>query len=161
MFFTERVGTARSHTSPRRAQTVVPMADLVRQDPRAYVRSKTLLSAPILSVLTERKPSHRTGGFSTDRTVINTDGVPTRPTTEISSYVKLFIVHSSESHTSPYSRPFSFRKNTTAPRSKWPYHRPFTEGAADEVYHWRCLPRAPLHSVCRRRRCGECGIEPG
>jgi hypothetical protein len=30
--------TAPVYTSPRRVQTVVPMADLVRQDPRGYVR---------------------------------------------------------------------------------------------------------------------------
>ena len=45
--FTPQTGTACSHTSPHRVQTVVPMADLVRQDPRAYVRSKNLVSVPI------------------------------------------------------------------------------------------------------------------
>ena len=86
------------------------MADLVRQDPRAYVRLMNLLSVPIYR---GRDLSHRDGGFSTDRTVINTDGDPTRRTPQRSSYVKRFPVHSSQSHTHS-------RIPILPPRSPWP-----------------------------------------
>ena len=151
MFFTEQVGTSRSHVDIHRVQTVVPMANLVLQDPQAHVRPKTLISAPIFLVLAEVGSSCRDGGLSTDQTVINTDGAPTRPTAEIPSCVKRFTVHS-RSHTK--------KKNTTAPRPKRPNYRSYTGGDANEARHWRRLPRTPLHSVCRGRRCGECGIWP-
>lgn len=87
-----------------------------------------------------------------DQTVINIDGVPTRPTTEISSYVKRFPAHCSQSHPHHF---FSPSPPQTAPRSKRSHHRSFAEGDANEIHHRRRLPRAALHSDCRCWRCGE------
>ena len=66
------------------------MADLVRQDPRAYVRPRTPCFRSLAFRIDRERESLRDGGSSTDRTVINTDGAPARPTAEISSYVNVY-----------------------------------------------------------------------
>jgi len=121
------------------------MADLVREDPRAYVRPGTPAFAR--SLFRIDRQSFRDGGSSTDRTVINTDGAPARPAAEITSYVN---VCRSILPNHPHARP------QTAPRSKRPYHRSSANGDADQVQRWRRLPRASLPSDCWCRRRGKC-----
>lgn len=94
-----------------------------------------------------------------DQTVINTDGVLVRLTAEISSYVKRFPVHSFQSQsTLPHA--CSALSSETAPRSKRTHNCSPAGRDANQVQRWRRLSRAPLHSDCWRRRCGECALDP-